>query len=699
LPLALETPIGPRLGARGPAIAFALVLQALVFGAAHANYPGFPAYSRLVELIVPAMIWGLIFLCFGLLPTVILHALFDLALMALPVFLVEGASAAVNGALVIAAGLVPLAIVLVQRNRAGAWLEFPAALRNAGWSSGATAAKHEDTRAATREGAGRWTLRLQQALPVLALAGIVAYTAAGDYRGDALPLAIDRAQAEAIAEDALKTRGIELGPEWKRLSATRFATQDSNNWLWHKFVWREAGRDAYAALMGSWLAPPVWDVRYARFDSGNVADRADEWRVSIDGAGKVRQVRHTLPEGRPGASLSQEDARKLAQAEITRRFGLDPAALREVSAEQSKRDARTDWQFTWADPRVDVGKGGEARAIVALAGDEVASSGRYVFVPEEWQRAERERASRLQLAKMGVGLIMVILAVAALVAAIVAWSRGRFDRRGFWLATALCATASAIVAANLWPAAQSSFVTAEPYRWQALLWAGSRALSLLLLTLLVSLIAGVGAWTARFHAPAGNSAGNVLLRGIAAGVVVAGCNAIVAAITVRDAPHWPRPGDENAWAPWLSALAEPVTPVLGFIAVTVMILYWLDRLTDGWRRRRVLAFLLLACAAGAKAATSAENGTAIVAVAIVVGALYTLLFAAVIRFDLRVVPGFVAAQVIASVVADGLMQGTSSSHVLAALSCATTLLLAWAATRYLLRAGPSPSTPPRTHSA
>jgi hypothetical protein len=695
VPLSLAALIGARFGLRRPAIGFALVLQAVVFGAAHANYPGFPAYSRLVELMIPALIWGLIFLRFGLLPTVILHALFDLVLMSLPVFLVEGLGAALNGALVIAAGLVPLAVVLMRRRRAGAWLEFPAALRNAAWTSAAVAAAELDhAHAAAPVHAGQWTMRMQQALPLLAVAGVLAYIFAGDFRGDAPPLAIGRAQAEAIADDALKARGIELGPDWKRLSATRLGTQDSNVWLWHKFVWREAGREAYAALMGNWLAPPVWDVRYARFDSGDVADRAEEWRISIDGTGKVRQVRHTLPERRAGASLSQDEARKLAQAEVNRRFGLDPAALREVSAEQTKRDARTDWQFTWADPRVDVGKGGEARAIVALAGDEVVSWGRYIFVPEDWQRAERERASRLRLAKMVAMLAVVVLAVAALIAAIVAWNRGRFDRRAFWIAIALCAGASAIAVANLWPATQMGFATAEPYRWQALLWGAGSALSLLLLTLLIGLISGVAAWVARAYGHGAASAVKIFLRGAAAGALVAGCSALVAAVAVRDAPRWPHAGDENAWVPWLSALVSPVTPILGGIAVTVIVLYWLDRLTHDWQRRRALAFVLLACAAGAQMAISGENAISIVAVAIAIGALDTVLYATVLRFDLRVVPGFVAAQVLGSTIADALMQGTASSYGLATLSVATTLLLTGAATSYLVRAGRPPAALP-----
>ena len=48
----------------------------------------------------------------------------------------------------------------------------------------------------------------------------------------------------------------------------------------------------------------------------------------------------------------------------------------------------------FADPRVDVGKDGQARVAVNVAGDEVVSAGRYVHVPEAWQRAEREREGR-----------------------------------------------------------------------------------------------------------------------------------------------------------------------------------------------------------------------------------------------------------------------------------------------------------------
>ena len=690
VPLSLAALIGTRYGHRGLAIGVALVLQAIVFGAAHANYPGFPAYSRLVELVGPSLIWGLIFLRFGLLPTVILHSVFDLVLMSIPVFLVEGPGASVNQALVIAAGLVPLAIVLVRRIRAGNWLTLPATLRNAGWQPGVAPSALAVAR--THAAAGVWTAHVRRALPILALAGLLAIVLAGDYQSNALALPIDRAQAIAAADGGLKDRGITLGPGWQHMSAIRLASDDINAWLWHKFVWREAGRDAYARLMGTWLAPPLWEVRYARFEGGDVADRAEEWHVTVDGSGKVRQIRHQLPEQRAGAKLSQADARSLAQQEIRRRFGLDPVALREVSAEEQERPARTDWQFTYTDPRVDAGKGGEARVLIALAGDEVVSAGRYVFVPEDWQRAERERAGRLSIAKMGVGLAVVILSIAALIAAIIAWSRGRFDRRAFWLAATLVGTSAAVGGVNRWPVFALQLKTTEPYLWQVLLWVAGIGVTLVLVTLLVSLLAGVAAWAARAQAQPELDAKALWLRGTAASLFAVGIKTLAAAAAMRSAPHWPRAGDADAWVPWLASLTSPLSAVIAGSAATAIVLYWLDRLTDGWQRRRILAFALLALASGAQAALTADDWAAVIAAGLAGGALYTLLFATVLRFDLRLVPAFVAAQAAVAIVSEAVLQATSASAWYAATQLAATLAVAWAVTNYLIRVGASAAT-------
>ncbi|MDQ2963068.1 MAG: CPBP family intramembrane metalloprotease [Pseudomonadota bacterium] len=687
VPLSLAALIGERFGCRRALIGAVLVLQALIFAAAHANYPGFPAYSRLIELFVPAFIWGLIFLRFGLLPTIILHAVFDVVLMAIPVFLVQGPIAELNQVLVVGAGLTPLAVVLWRRVRAGRWLALPTTLTNSAWQPGvATAplAAH-----GPRAAAGTWTTGIQRALPLAALCGLLAYIVTGSFHGDAPPLAIDRARAEAIADAALKERGVTLGPEWKRFAAVRVASEDATAWAWNKFVWREAGQEAYRKLVGDWLAPPMWEVRYASFSGADVADRAEEWRVTVQGDGKLRQLGHRLPERRAGARLTEEDARALARRAIAERFALDPVTLREVEVKQDLRPARIDWRFTYADPRVAVGKGGEARVMVDLAGDEVGGYGRYVFIPDTWYRAERDRAGRLSILRIIVALAFAIVAIAALIAASVAWTREHFDRRAFWAAGTLVLGASIVNAVNQWPALAMRLQTTEPVLTQIALAGGSLLFGAVLTALLGGMFAGVGAFAAREHVTPGLDAKALWLRGAAVALIVLGVDAAIGAMTPDTAPLWPKYDVENAWLPWLARAlgAVNVLPVMGLAIIT---LRWIDRSTAGWTRRRILAALLLMLIHAAIAAVSADQWFDIAASGLVGGAVLTLLFATVLRFDLRVVPSLVAVYVSAALITQALQKGTTQAALLGAIGVVATLAVAWAATRYILAAGPAP---------
>lgn len=684
VPLSLAALIGARFGHRRLLIGVTLILEALVFSSAHANYPGFPAYSRLVELFLPALIWGLVFLRFGLLPTVILHALFDLTLMSLPVFLVQGPGANLNRGLVVAAALVPLAIVLWRRSMAGRWLTLPQGLLNGAWQPDVALAAGAGQ--GTRAGAGLWTTRVQRALPLLALAGFALFAFSANFKSDVPPLKIDRAQAEAIADAALKERGVILGPEWQRSAVISEATGEGSTWAWNKFVWREAGKEAYRKLVGNWLPPPLWEVRYARFSGVDVADRAEEWRVRVQGDGRVRLVEHRLPEQRPGARLSEEAARSLAQKEISARLGLDPAALKEVEVKQDPHPARTDWQFIYNDPRVDVGMGGEARAVLELAGDEVAGWGRYIFIPEAWYRTERDRSSRLGILRIAVALAFALVAIAALIGATLAWTRDHFDRRAFFWSAGLLLGASIVGAINQWPVMAMSLNTTEPVLTQVAKASGGQLFGAVLTALAGSMFVGVGALTARIHIIPGLDARALWLRGAAMALVAVGVEVALGAISPDSVPVWPKYEIENAWLPWLArALAAiKLLPLIGFAIVA---LDWLSRISEGWTRRRVLATVLLMLTCAAIAAISAEQWFDIVAAGLVVGAVATLLFVAVLRFDLRAIPPFVAVYACLMIIAQSAQKATAQSALLGVIGVASSLAVGWAVTRYLLVMG------------
>jgi hypothetical protein len=163
-------------------------------------------------------------------------------------------------------------------------------------------------------------------------------------------------------------------------------------------------------------------------------------------------------------------------------------------------------------------------------------------------------------------------------------------------------------------------------------------------------------------------------------------DAVAASLTPDLAPSWPRYGSENAVWPWLSRAAASFNVILP-IAGTIVALRWLDRLTLGWTRRRVLCIVLLVLAEGAIAATRADQWLDIVATGLVGGMVSAGLFAFVLRFDLRVVPALVGTYMAVAPILDAVAKGTPQGWLLGVVGAATTLGIAWIATRYLVARG------------
>ena len=112
VPLAGAALIGDRIGHRRACLVAGFVIQAIVFGAGHAPYPNQPAFARPVELIVPSIGFGLLYVYFGLLPGIILHFAFDVVWFALPIFMASAPGIWFDRMMILALTLVPLWIVL-----------------------------------------------------------------------------------------------------------------------------------------------------------------------------------------------------------------------------------------------------------------------------------------------------------------------------------------------------------------------------------------------------------------------------------------------------------------------------------------------------------------------------------------------------------------------------------------------------------
>lgn len=666
VPLAGAALIGDRLGGRRVWIVVAMIVQAAIFGAGHAPYPTQPAYARAVELVLPSIAFGLLYLRFGLLPAVILHYAFDVVWFALPVFVSAGTTARLNQALIILFTFVPLWVLFHARLRAGRWAALSPARRNAAWTpperSAVTAAPAPDrARPAVSPGFVRGVI-------VAGVAGLALWALSRPLQDELPPLQVDRHAAAAAARDALAARGVALDDRWRVIPV---ATSERPGGT---FVWETAGRARHDELLGTYLDPPRWRVRVARFE-GDVAERAEEWIVRVGADGSIQRVTHQLPEARPGASLTEEEARQRAREEAQTRFGLEGAQLESVSAESSRRPARMDWDITFADRRVEALPDGEPRITVKLLGDEVADVNRFVHVPEEWQRRQRARETVALIVQGFAGVTLAAMVLAGAIGAIVSWSRRRFAVRFFLVAGGLFLVLAAVDLVNGWPTLLASLSTAQPFRLQVVTLAAVSAVGVALGAATFALVSGAAPrWAA--HPPALSRA-QALLLGPAVGALASGLLSAAVALRPADGPVTASYSAASAIVPVLAAGLGPVSSLVSRVAVFLLIVGGIDLFTRGWTRRRALAASGLALFGLVSGGGPLRDPWTFVAVGLVSGAVLLAAYVYILRVDVSLVP--LAAGTMLALVAlrEGLYQAYPGAAAGAALAVVLTMAASW----------------------
>jgi hypothetical protein len=578
VPLAGAALIGDRFGRRGLFLTIAFVIQAIIFGAGHAPYPTQPSFARPVELILPSIGFGLLYVYYGLLPGIILHFAFDVVWFALPIFLADAPGVWFQKLMVVVMTFVPLWVVLWRRIQVGRWAELAPSDRNAAWTPPVAPEPEPDTPVLVQQGISP---RAKTAWMIAGAIGAVVCVAAMFGNRTATPLDATRVTAETAARQMLAARGVTLGPRWRVLPVP----DDGSNGA-HEFVAETAGNDRRRALLGVYLPEPRWQVRVATFE-GDIVERAEEWLVLVNREGQAFRAMHTLPETRPGASLDETAARARATAALVQEFQLDPAGgqAREVSARPAKLPARTDWTFTFADTSLPPLPRGELRVEIVLAGDEVARSRRYVFVPQDWERRQQAAETRNLILRILVGVVFGGLLVSAAIAGIVSWSRGRYTPRLFLMTTGFMFVVALIGAVDSWPTTFAELRTEIPLPLQV---AGVVGIGLVALVIAASLPGlAMGAVPSRTDASGRLPDRDALQLGIAGGLFGA---ALGAAAGWLKTPAWAQTPDVasmGTFLPVLDLALDPLTALLTRTAIVVSFLMYLGVITSGWTKRRV----------------------------------------------------------------------------------------------------------------
>ena len=216
-------------------------------------------------------------------------------------------------------------------------------------------------------------------LALWVLCGIAGILFAHKYFFHAFPEAsvdfkVSRAEAQARAKSFVEN----LGENLAGYQSTIVFEVDENA---KTYLERELGLQQANHLMSSELNIWFWEVRFFR------PQQEEEYKVSVNPAGKVVGYDHKIAEARPGKSLTREEALAAAKQYLPTELGtnLNTWNFLPEEANSQARPNRLDWSFTW-ERKGFKAKDAPYRLRVGLQGDHIGNTKEFLQVPEAWTR-------------------------------------------------------------------------------------------------------------------------------------------------------------------------------------------------------------------------------------------------------------------------------------------------------------------------
>jgi membrane protease YdiL (CAAX protease family) len=396
----------------------AVVVPALIWGFAHANYPAQPYYIRGVEVATAGIVLGVILYRFGALPCLVWHYVVDAGYTSMLMVRSGNLYLATTAIAGTGALLIPLAITLVGAWRRGGFVDDPA-LDNAADPPPPQAPARAVPQPVAIEAAPLRRIA-PVALVLAVIGGVLVWRAPDPGRGIGVtlrPAAVRRAAMAFLLEHG-------ADPARWRLVVT--AQGEVLSPLVRRFLLEHGGIDAVHRLAAQ---VPAWEVRALR------PEEREGWQLGVDDpGGHVVRFDHVLREETPGASLSEAAARTRAEAALAD-AGFDIGKLVFKEAKSDKRPARLDYTLTWKDPARSVGDG-EYLLDVTVHGDRVDGMERRFKLPEAWERAREATTARhyvLLAIKIAIVALLIVHGILGLFRGVrtgvvpwraVAWSAG-----------------------------------------------------------------------------------------------------------------------------------------------------------------------------------------------------------------------------------------------------------------------------------
>lgn len=645
IPLASIFLLGKRFGKPRIWLYIGLIIQAIIFGAGHASYPAQPFYARLVELIVPSLLMGVMYIFYGLLPIIIMHVIYDIIWFALPIFLSSAQGIWIQQTCVLLASSIPIVVVAINRIRLGSWHKLPKEAYNDAWQ----VPEKKFQKTALQEPTYQKYRINPTYLIIMSIISLALWSITTSFKQDDLPLTITKSIAQDNADRMWESYdSVFTMPPWKKLSIAHSVIDAQ-----HVFIWQKH-KDLYKKLLGTYLAPAQWYIRYVQFE-GNLIDRAEEFWAILNPSGTLFSRKHIVPEAWPGAKLSEEEARTKIHAIMQKDLHLDLQDFKEISAISEKLPERIDWYFIFQDTKTwpSSEQEGQVRIKIKLSGDMLSEYEPYVFVPEKWERDYRHQQTILQILTALCMSLTLALFLLGLLHVFKQWLHNQFRFKLFFILCAGFIIKSCIQLINLYDIFIFMFKTSVPYMHQLFTTFSSSLVQSIMQGATYALLL-VGTLSMYFRIQRIYSFTNRLYLGTSLGLCLAAVLSLVRFVIPSNQPLVPEVLYAAASSPILGQMFVWLTTYISLVLLLYLVFYMLEIITNyhsTWLTA-LSALIFGLVVAGRQGIVQASYW---LCSGITVGILFFTFYRYYVRYDRALIPLLVGTYFISSLVQQALI--------------------------------------------
>lgn len=564
-----------------------LFVQTVIFGMLHANYPQSPAYVRVIEMIIPFFIFGLIYLRFGLLPLMITHYSVDVFWMSLPIWVASSPGIWMSRVLIAVLFFIPLLVVVYWIIRNRKLNDAPASAYNNAWTADENEKIDLDNVDEAEDKNYRATkpifrLNFNWLIPA-AIAGLVVWTMVFvSVHYDNGEVKINREEAIDISKKLLYEKYAFLPEKWKILTSIKSVPSEA-----HKFIW-QIRRNEFEKLQQTVLPEPYWMVRFVT-PSASVEERAEEFMVKVGIDGRILGYQHVWPEKREGRTITEAEALEKAKKNFEDYFGISASAAKVITVKPSKTDWRTNWLIELTDSTIYALPEGLGLFKTTISADEVSETGAYVKPSEQWQRENDRHKSSMRILNLLSNFAIYIVLILGVIFGVINWSRKRFSMRLFVLFGIAFATLSIIGIFNSWNLILSSYYTGLPFGNYLIMTIISSFIGVIFLSMGIAVIGGYSEQLTLYDADEGKA----LIKSLCVGVILTGLYSVKRLVITKTGPLWMDLSNLNDLSPSYGFLNDNLLRCVTIPAFAMFLYYFANRLSHQFVGNKTSALLLI----------------------------------------------------------------------------------------------------------